>query len=141
MDPRVKIPPEVQQIFTLTTKMEDHATNAATAYKQARELVEKLKARPQSAENDALIKKVEEIAPVEAAPSGGGRGGRGGGAAEPPAPPNLSNLAAQMVGAVQGMQAAEMAPTVLELQACAKAEATYTALMAKWNALKTPAPK
>jgi len=146
MDPRVKITPEVQQIFTLTTKMEDHATNAAAAYKQARELVEKLKARPQSAENDALIKKVEEIAPVEAAPSGGGRGGRGGGggfgaAAEPPPPPNLSNLAAQMIGAVQGMQAAEMAPTALELQACAKAEAAYSALMAKWNALKTTAAK
>jgi photosystem II stability/assembly factor-like uncharacterized protein len=144
MDPRVKITPEVQQIFTLTTKMEDNAGNAAAAYKQARELVEKLKAKPQSAENDALIKKVEEIAPVEVAPTGGGRGGRGGGGgfgapAEPPAPPNLSNISAQMVGAVQGIQAAEMPPTAAELQACAKEEAAYTSLMAKWNALKATA--
>ena len=29
MDPRVKITPEVQQIFTLTTQMEDNARNAA----------------------------------------------------------------------------------------------------------------
>jgi len=140
MDPRVKITPEVQQIFTLTIKMEDNAGTAAAAYKQARELVEKLKAKPQSAENDALIKKVEEIAPVEAAPSGGGRGGRGGGgfgaAAEPPAPPNLSNIGAQMVAAVQGMQAAEMPPTAAELQAAAKEEAAYTSLMAKWAAVK-----
>src|SRR5271168_1759951 len=31
MDPRVKISPEVQQIFTLTTKMEDNARTAAAA--------------------------------------------------------------------------------------------------------------
>ena len=77
MDPRVKITPEVQQIFTLTTKMEDNARNAAAAYKDARDLIEKLKARPQSAANDELIKKVEALAPVEVAPSGGGRGGPG----------------------------------------------------------------
>jgi len=137
MDPRVKITPEVQQIFTLTTKMEDSARAAAVAYKEARELVDKLKARPQSAANDALIKKVEDIAPAEAARSGGGgRGGRGAAPEAAPAP-NLSNIGAQMVGAVQGMQAAEMPPTALELQASARAEAAYTALMAKWTALKS----
>lgn len=138
MDPRVKITPEVQQIFTLTTRMEDNARNSASAYKEARELVDKLKARPQSAANDELIKKVEALAPVEAAPSGGGRGGRGGfGAAEPPSPPNLSNIGAQMVASIQGMQAAEMPPTAMELQSAAKAEAAYTSLMAKWTALRT----
>jgi photosystem II stability/assembly factor-like uncharacterized protein len=140
MDPRVKLTPEVQQIFTLTTKMEDNVRNAAGAYKDARELVDKLKARPQSAANDALIKNVEEIAPVVVAPSGGGgrggRGGGGGGGAEPVAPPNLSNIGAQMVAAVQGMQAAEMPPTEAELKTCTKEEAAYTALMAKWAALK-----
>jgi hypothetical protein len=139
LDPRVKVTPEVQQIFTLTTKMEDNARNAGEAYHQARELLVKLKARPQSAANDALIKKVEELAPAAAAPSGGGgRGGRGGGAAaaEPPAPANLATIGGLMVGAVQGMQAAEMPPTATELKACAKEEAAYTALMAKWNALK-----
>jgi photosystem II stability/assembly factor-like uncharacterized protein len=147
LDPRIKITPEVQQIFTWTAKIEDYAGTAAAAYKEAREQVEKLKARPQSAGNDALIKKMEEIAPVEVAPSGGGRGGRGGGGggfgapAEPPAPPNLSNIGAQLVSAVQGMQAAEMPPTAAELQACLKAEAAYTALMAKWNALKATAPR
>jgi photosystem II stability/assembly factor-like uncharacterized protein len=141
MDPRVKLTPEVQQIFTLTTKMEDNAKSAAAAYKDARELVSKLKGRPQSAANDALIKKVEEIAPIETAPTGGGggRGGRGGGgaAAAESVPANLSTIGAQMVAAVQGMQAAEMPPTAAELQACSKEEAAYTALMAKWAALKS----
>ena len=74
MDPRVKITPEVQQIFTLTTQMEDNARDAAAAYKEARALADKIKARPQSAANDALLKQVEEIAPVvDAAPAGGGR--------------------------------------------------------------------
>ena len=59
--------------------MEDNARAAAAAYKEARALVDKIKARPQSAANDALLKQVEEMAPVEEpAPAGGGRGGRGG---------------------------------------------------------------
>jgi hypothetical protein len=123
--------------------MEDGARNAATAYKDARALLEKVKARPQSAANDALGKQLDTIAPVEAADTGGGggragRGGRGGGGApaEPPAPPNLSNIGAQMVAAAQGMQAAEMAPTASQVQACNQEQAAYAALMAKWTALK-----
>ena len=128
MDPRVKITPEVQEIFTLTTRMENNARSAEGAYKDARALAEKLKSRPQSAANDALIKEVEAIAPVEIAraENGGGRGGRGGGRGfggpvEPPVPPNLSNIGARMVGAVTGMQASEMPPTATELHACAAA--------------------
>ncbi len=158
MDPRVKITPAVQEIFTLTTQMENNARNAADAYKEARAMAEKLHAKPQSAATDTLIKQVDEIAPVEAAAAGGGRGGRGGGAgggaggggggfgapAEPAGPANLSTIGGQMVGAVQGMQGAEMAPTAAQLQACAQQQAAYTALMAKWTALKAkvnpPAP-
>jgi hypothetical protein len=143
MDPRVKITPEVQRIFTVTTQMEDHARNAASAYKEARGLAEKLSARPQSAARDAAIKQVDEIAPAETAGAtgGAGRGGRGGGgfgadAPEPPVPANLSNIGAQMVNAVMGMQGSEMAPTAAQIQACSQQEAAYTALMAKWAALK-----
>ena len=148
MDPRVKITPEVQQIFTLTTQMEDNARNAASAYKDARALADKIKAKPQSAANDALLKQVDAIAP---APGGdgeggggggggrGGRGGRGGGAAaaaEPAAPPNLTNIGAEMVAAAQAMQGSEMPPTAAQLEACSQQQAAYTALMAKWAALK-----
>ncbi len=148
LDPRVKVTPEVQEIFTLTTRMEDNARNAAAAYEDARALAKKIEARPQSTANDALLKQIDTIAPVETAVEGGdgggrgGRGGRGGGAggfgapAQPPAPPNLANIGAENVAAVQSMQASEMPPTAAELKACAQQEAAYTALMAKWTALK-----
>jgi photosystem II stability/assembly factor-like uncharacterized protein len=144
LDPRVKITPEVQQIFTLSTQMEDNARNARAAYSDARALVDKVKARPQSAANDALLKQLEEIAPVETAAEGagggrGGRGGRGGGfgaAAEPPAAPNLANIGVQNVGAAQALQASEMPPTLAEIQACTQQQAAFATLMAKWTALK-----
>jgi hypothetical protein len=146
MDPRVKITPEVQEIFTLTAQMEDNAHNAEAAYKDARALVAKIEARPESRATEALLEQLEEMAPPEpVAPAGGGRGGRGGGgggrgaAAEPAAPANLSNIAGQMVGAVQGMQAAEMPPTAAQLLAVNREQAAYSALMAKWAALKAKA--
>jgi photosystem II stability/assembly factor-like uncharacterized protein len=145
MDPRVKLTPEVQQIFTLTTQMENRAASAASAYKEARALAEKLRARRQSAANDGLLKQVEEIAPAQAAvaETGGGRGGGGGGGfgapAEPPPPPNLANIGGQMIGAVMGLQSSEMEPTAAQLQACSRQEAAYTGLMAKWAALKARA--
>src|SRR4029078_2810219 len=85
MDPRVKITPEVQQIFTLTAQMENNARAAASAYKDARELVGKLKAGPQSAANDGLVKQAEELAPAETPGSGGGGGGGGFGGFGAPA--------------------------------------------------------
>jgi photosystem II stability/assembly factor-like uncharacterized protein len=141
LDPRVKITPEVQHIFTLTAQMETGAMTAAAAHKEARALAEKISARPQSAANDALLKQLDEIAPVEAAADadggGGGRGGRGGrGAPAPPPPPNLANIATQMVAAAMTMQGSELPPTAAQIQACNQQEANYTALMARWAALK-----
>jgi photosystem II stability/assembly factor-like uncharacterized protein len=135
MDPRVKITPAVQQIFTWSAQMEDRARSAAAAYKDARAMAERLRGR-----NDDLVKQIEEIAPVEAPPAqdGGGRGGRGGfGApAEPLPPPTLANIGGRLVGAVMPMQASEFPPTAAQLQSCTQQEAAYTTLMAKWAALK-----
>ena len=147
MDPRVKITPEVSQIFTLSTQMEERARTAGAAYQEARDLLAKVKERRQSAANDALAKQLEEIAPARAeAPAAGGRGGRGGGgggfafgAAEPPAAPNLSNIGGQLVAAVMPMQSSEMPPTGAQLEACQQAETNYTSLMQKWTALKAKA--
>jgi photosystem II stability/assembly factor-like uncharacterized protein len=119
MDPRVKITPEVQQIFTLTTQAEDNAMSAASAYKEARALAATVKARPQSAANDALLKKIDEIAPET-----------------PAGPATLSSIGPQMVGAVQPMQSSEVPPTAPQLAATTKAQADYSALMARWTALK-----
>jgi hypothetical protein len=154
MDPRVKVTPEVQQVFTLTAQAEDHARAAAAAQKEARDLLAKVEARPQSAGRDALVKQLQEIAPeAPAGGGGGGRGGRGGGGgggafgapAEPPPPPTLTNIGGQLVGAVQAMQASEMAPTAAQLQAANDQETAYNTLMTKWAALKAkvnggPAP-
>jgi hypothetical protein len=41
-----------------------------------------------------------------------------------------------MVGAVQAMQGSEMPPTAAQLLACNQQQAAYSALMAKWAALK-----
>jgi hypothetical protein len=143
MDPRVKITPDVQQIFTLTTQAENRAATARNAYREARTLVEKLRERPQSAANDALIKQLEDVAAVEApAPEGGGRGARGAGfggsgaLAEPPPPPTLANISSQMIAAVMAFQGSELPPTASQLRACAQQETAYTSLMAKWSALK-----
>jgi hypothetical protein len=148
MDPRVKITPEVLQILTLTAQMVDSARNAETAYRDARALAAKIKARPQSAGNDALLKQFADLAPDEPAEGGGGRGrgGRGGGGGgaftvpgEAAPTSNLSNLASRMIAAVQPMQAAEMAPTAAQLAACNQAQTTYGAVMAKWAALRAKA--
>jgi hypothetical protein len=44
-----------------------------------------------------------------------------------------------MIGAVQAMQGAEMAPTAAQLVACNQQQAAYSALMTKWAALKAKA--
>jgi photosystem II stability/assembly factor-like uncharacterized protein len=148
LDPRVKVTPEVQQIFTLTTQLETDARNAAAAEKEARALLERLKT---SAASDARITELERIAPMETPTGGGGgrgagRGGRGGGrgaidaSGDTPAPVTLGNIGTQLVTAAMAMQGSEMPPTAAELGACRKQEAAYTALMAKWAALKTPKP-
>jgi photosystem II stability/assembly factor-like uncharacterized protein len=141
MDPRVKITPGVQLLFTLSAKVEDEARNAASTYKQARDMVEKVKANPQSAANDALLKKLEALAPVEEkAPAGGGDfSGFGPGANIPSASPTLANIAAQLIASVMSMQGSDMPPTAAQIEACKKQEAAYTTLMAKWSALKTSA--
>ncbi|MFI5178360.1 MAG: glycoside hydrolase, partial [Vicinamibacterales bacterium] len=167
MDPRVKDSLAVQQIYTLTTQAENNAIAAEAAVKDARDAADKLRAKPQSAATDALIKEIDAIAPPAAAAGaggggfggrggGGGRGGRGGArgggagapgapapAGGPPAAPapeaasqTLASIGPAMVAAVMPMQSSEMAPTAAVLKACQDRQAEYTALMAKWNALK-----
>jgi len=136
MDPRVKITPDVQQIFTLTTQMENSARAALAAYKEARAMMDNAKSNP------TFLANLQALAPAQAPTGGGGRGGggRGGfGAEEAPSAATLANIAGQLVAAVMPMQGAEMPPTAAELEACRKQEAAYTALMAKWTAIKTAA--
>ncbi len=129
LDPRVKVTPDVQQIFTWTTRMENYARNAEAALKEARAMM--------ATASEAQKKKLEELAPAEApAPTGGGNFGGFGGPEPPAAVPTLTNIGSLVVGAVMGMQASEMPPTAAQLEGCKKQEAAYTAVMAKWSAIK-----
>jgi photosystem II stability/assembly factor-like uncharacterized protein len=138
MDPRVKITPEVQQIFTLTTRLENDARNASRAEAEVQALTEKVKAQPKSASNDALLVKLSALVTAGAPAAGGrGRGGRGGGGGGAgTGTPTLGNIGAQLVAAAMSMQGSELPPTAAELEACTAQEAAYTGLMAKWSALK-----
>jgi hypothetical protein len=148
MDPRVKITPEVQQIFTLTTRLENDAGNIASAETEALALIDKIKARPESAVNDAIVKELvsltfTEPAATESAAGRGGRGGRGP-AANANGEQNLRAVGAQLIAAAMGMQGSEMPPTAAQLEACRAAETAYTNLLQKLSALKArvngPAP-
>ena len=134
LDPRVKVTPDVEQIFTLTTRAENNARTAAAAYKDARALIEKLNAK---GGQDAAVKQIEELAPDQHQ-ARGGRGGGGGefGAPEAAPAPSLATIGGLVVGSVMSMQAAELPPTAIELQAAAADQAAYTSVMAKWTALK-----
>jgi photosystem II stability/assembly factor-like uncharacterized protein len=129
MDPRVKITPEVQQIFAMTARMERSAKTAEGAYREARALLEKA--------DGAFRKQIEEIAPAkppEGEAEGSGRGGFG--APEPPPAATLANIGGRLVGAVMPMQASEMPPTATQLQVYEREAAAYATLMAKWGAIK-----
>ena len=135
IDPRVKVTPALQRIFTLTAQMENEAASAARAQKEARGLVDKLKAGPQSAASEARIRKLEGIAP-EPAPSPTPTEGRRAAPTAEEAPPTLTDIGGRLIGSVMSMQAADMPPTDAELAECAKQQAAYNALMAKWAAVQ-----
>ena len=127
LDPRVKVTSEVQQIFTLTERMENNARKAMAAYKEARAAIAKSPGN----------KKLEMLAPAPGDNPGVFQDGSGGGAYQLPMPfsPTLESMPGQLIGSVMPMQGSEMPPTAAELDAAKKAEAAYTALMAKWTAL------
>jgi hypothetical protein len=69
---------------------------------------------------------------------GGGGGGQRGGAAAPAAPPDtLWAVAGLLSGQMNSMQAADVAPTSATLASANAAQTAATAVMARWNALRT----
>ena len=50
--------------------------------------------------------------------------------------PNLSSIGAEMVAAAMALQGSEMPPTAAQVTACQQRQAEYTALSARWTALK-----
>ena len=141
MDPRVKITPEVEQIFTMTKQAETAAINAAKARADAISLEEKLKAGTGSESAKVKLKKLDQLAPEKAAEQTAAAGppAFGPGPDLLSAPSTLTNIGGQLITAIMSMQASEMPPTAAELDACKKQYAKYTALMTQWSALKTSA--
>jgi hypothetical protein len=148
LDPRVNAESlGVQTLLRLTREMYDGARKAHEAAEDARTLSTKLEST-QGATAEALKKQLADLAPAAAQAAGGGRGGgRGGGGggrggrggAPAPGTNGLDAVSAQMMAAAMSMQSADAAPTAREIAACAEAQRQFTAIMAKWTAIKTQA--
>jgi hypothetical protein len=151
----------MQQVYTLSTAAYREAERATAAAAQARDLREQTAKLASSASGDvaaaltAFDKKVEAVA---GAP-GGGRGatagqGRGGampaaaagrGAAAAPGTgrgatagdATLTGAAARLGSVMNLLQAADVPPTAVQLEAIANARAAGTSAMARWSAIKT----
>ena len=112
MDPRVKVTPEVQQIFALSAQMESQAHAAVKAHDELSALIATLKTGAQSEAVTARLKKLNDM------------------------DAELGAMGGKLIGAVMPLQGTEMPPTATELAACKKQSEEYAALMAKWAALK-----
>ena len=122
MDPRVKLTPEVEQIFTLTEQIENDAREAAKARQEAQAIMTLLKAGTQDSGAETLLKKLQDLVP-DSAPT--------------PAPPTLKNIGGELVSSIMSMQGSEMPPTASQLAACKQQLAAYATLMNRWTAVKT----
>jgi hypothetical protein len=132
LDPRVRLTPQIQQLFLLTSQIEADAAIATAAHREAIARIAKLSAE---GGHDALLKSLHELAPDEkvALPAAGGFGP----SAEPsPGEGNLTNIASHLVASVMPMQASELPPTAAQLEACKRQIVEYRTVMAKWNALR-----
>jgi hypothetical protein len=141
LDPRVRTSAiALAQLNTLTRDLYFGAVNANKALADAHALAAKLDGA--GADGAALKASIDSLAP--AAPAGGGGGGRGGGGrggrgggAGGDAAPTLASLAGEMMGAANAMQGADVAPTAARVEAANKALANSSAVMLRWNAIRT----
>jgi hypothetical protein len=146
-DPRVKTPAlAMQQIYTLSTAAYREAAAAYDGAAKARALRDQIARLAPSATGVAATalaafdKKVETAVGAAAA----GRGGRGGAGFGAPAAaptagaaPTLTGAAAELSGAMNLLQAADVTPTALHLNAIAAARASGRRAMAAWTAIRT----
>jgi hypothetical protein len=123
LDPRVKVTPEVEQIFTLTKQIEDAARHAARARSEAQAMIAKLQTRSSSAASQSLLKKLQELAPAsdpKASANDGTEITFDPRATAPSSPPTLTNIGGRLVTSAMSMQGSELPPTESQLAACRK---------------------
>jgi photosystem II stability/assembly factor-like uncharacterized protein len=152
-DPRVKTPALVmQQIYTVSKAAYDDAVAAATAVRQAqavRDQIAKLQSQASGEAAERLSALDKRIEALVGAPAGGGRGrggaggGPGGGRAGRGGQPagesagTLNGASAALAGVMNLLQAADVRPTTVQLNAIASARANAAKVMVRWNALRT----
>ncbi len=134
MDPRVKTSAAAMaQLTALSTEMYNGAMDAHKAFGQVRGLVAQLD-KMSGADVDALKAQLEPLAPSSQAgrASRSRRGGRGGAAAAP----SLETVSNTLLAAAMGLQNAEMAPTAVQIAACAAARKQAAGVLPQWNSLR-----
>ena len=135
LDPRVTTSPAgIAQLSTLSREMYDNAVSARAAYVRARTLRERLEAKGAGAET--LAKRIDALAPAQAAGESERPRRRRAPAAEQP---TLKSAGDDLMSAAMAMQGADIAPTANQIAACARARATYRDVLAKWSALEKEA--
>jgi hypothetical protein len=140
LDPRVKVTPDVEQIFALTRQVEDAARKATKARAEVQAFLARLRARGASVGSRALLDELQALAPASDSKGSGTEEGQAPAFAQiasvPMSPATLTNISGRLITSVMGMQGSELPPTQTQLAACRKQLADYSAVMARWTALR-----
>jgi hypothetical protein len=145
-DPRVKTPAvAMQQLYSLTRGAYFGAADAQAAGRQAAALRAQVAQRaaqaPAVADSLAAFdRQIVAIAGEPAGDGGAGRGGRGRGVGPAPtaaAAPTLASVEAGLAGVMNLLQGADVTPPAVSVTAMTNAQQAATAVMTRWNALKT----
>ena len=150
-DPRVKTAAlSMQHVFTLTKALYYGAADAriaATKIATLRQHAAKLQVSgAAAAAMKAFVAKAETLEGTP--PAAGGRGGRGGGggagtgggargAQTAAAPDTLWSVSTTLGGLMNSMQAADVPPTAITVDAISAARATAARVMARWTTLRS----
>ena len=131
LDPRVKTPAAgLAQLASLSRQLYDAAVATHAAYLQARSQASTL------AEGSATRARIDSIAPPPAR-GGGRRGGFGRRGGAGGATPTLNGASDALLAAAMAMQSADVAPTAADIAAADRAKAQASAVMARWNSLRS----
>ena len=131
LDPRVKTPAAgLAQLANLSRQLYDAAVATHAAYLQARSQASTL------AEGSATRARIDSIAPPPAR-GGGRRGGLGRRGGAGGATLTLNGASDALLAAAMAMQSADVAPTAADIAAADRAKAQASAVMARWNSLRS----
>jgi len=135
MDPRVRTtPPGLSQLASLSAEMYNGAVATHRAFGQARALITQL-GTMSGADVDAFKADLEALAPSSAQVRNVRARRRGPAGAT--STPSLEAVSNAMLTAAMAMQNADVAPTAVQIAACAAARAQGALVLPQWNALRT----